>query len=413
MNNSVPARGFRAQQATGPGGSAPGVCTPGAENGAAAPVGTYDARPRPVPHPTFEPLEGRCLLSSVSLSGGVLQVTGDANVANHLVVQPSGSSNLFAYANNANKTVARSAVKSVRFTGGNRDDVIFLASTLPIDTVVNAGAGNDDIRVGAGNDVISGGDGNDMIWSRAGSDKVTGGNGDDKFAGDVGNDTFDGGAGNDNADGGGGDDAILGGAGNDTLIGNSGSDKLDGGDGNDALLGAAGSDTLLGGAGDDTLSGGTDSDYLDGGLGKNTYSDIKAEDKVPYGSSYGTPGGGNGNSGGGVVPVGITDNETVVVGKYIDSQTPKPVINLIGKTGTGPHTVHVHALASTLNGGDYLTARWQWDFGDPDGKYNQLEGFNAAHVYDNPGTYTLRLTITNENGRSNSVTTTVKVVADT
>src|SRR5439155_198547 len=85
------------------------------------------------------------------------------------------------------------------------------------------------------------------------------------------------------------------------------------------------------------------------------------------------------------------------------SQTPRPVINLIGKTGTGPHTVHVHALASTLNGGDYLTARWQWDFGDPGGKYNQLEGWNAAHVYDNPGTYTIRLTLTNQNGKSNQV----------
>src|SRR5207237_1312413 len=219
--------GFRAAHYPSPGGSAPGVCTPGAANPAPAPAGTYEAATGPM----LEPLEGRRLLSSVSLSGGVLQVTGDANVANHLVVQPSGSSNLFVYANNANKTVARSAVKSVRFTGGNKDDVIFLASTLPIDAVVNAGAGNDDIRLGAGND-----------WFRAHD----------------------------------------------------------------------GNDTLLGGAGDDAMSGGTGSDYFDGGAGKNIYSDLKAEDKVPYGSSYGTPGGGNGDSGNdGVVPVGITDNETI------------------------------------------------------------------------------------------------------
>jgi Ca2+-binding RTX toxin-like protein len=363
--------------------------------------------------PLLEPLEDRRLLSSVSLTNGVLQLTGDANSPNHLVVQPSGSSNLFVYANNANKTVARSAVKSVKFIGGSRDDSIFLASTLPYNTTVNAGAGNDDVRIGAGNDTVDGGDGNDRLWTRAGNDKILGGRGDDSIQGFEGNDTIDAGDGNDSVDAGQGDDAALGGTGNDSLIGNLGNDKLDGGDGNDWFRADAGNDTMTGGAGDDTLAGGSGSDYFDGGAGRNTYSDIRSEDKVPAGSSYGTPGGGNGTSSGGVVPVGITDNEETVVGKSVDSQTPRPVINLIGKTGTGPHTVHVHALATTLNAGSYLTARWQWDFGDPAGKYNYLEGWNAAHIYNNPGTYTIKLTVTNENGRSNTLKATVKVVADT
>src|SRR5215218_1701949 len=55
----------------------------------------------------FEALEGRRMLSSVTLSNGVLSVVGDANSNNELVVQPSGSSNLFAYANSARKTVAK------------------------------------------------------------------------------------------------------------------------------------------------------------------------------------------------------------------------------------------------------------------------------------------------------------------
>ena len=134
--------------------------------------------------------------------------------------------------------------------------------------------------------------------------------------------------------------------------------------------------------------------------------------RCPTGPPTPRPAGGNGSDEGGYTGVGITDNDATVVGRTVDSQTPRPVIHLIGKTGTGPHTVHVHALASTLNAGTYLTARWQWDFGDPGSRYNQLEGWNAAHLYSRPGTYTIRLTITNENGRSNSLSTTVRVIAD-
>lgn len=402
MYNRVPARGFRAQQATGPGGSAPGVCTPET----AAP-----ARP-PAAGPALETLEDRRLLSSISLSNGVLTLTGDSNSENKLVIQPSGSSKLYVYANNVNRTVALSAVRSVKFVGGSKDDDIFLASKLRLDAVVNAGAGNDYIRTAEGNDVVDAGDGNDRIRSRPGNDRVIGGNGNDSFEGEDGNDTFDGGAGNDSADGGKGDDALAGGPGNDTLIGNLGNDKLDGGADNDNIRADAGSDTLLGGAGDDTLKGGSGGDMFDGGAGRNTFADLRSEDRVPHGSAQGTPGGGNGTDAGGYTPVGITDNEATIVGRFIDNQTPKPVINLIGKTGTGPHTVQVHALASTLNAGSYLTARWQWDFGDPGSRFNELEGWNAGHVYNRPGTYTIRLTLTNENGKTNSLSTTVRVVED-
>ena len=368
---------------------------------------------KPVPSvPSVEPLEGRKLLSSVSLSNGVLTLTGDSGVRNELVVQRSGSSALFAYANNVNKKIALSSVKSVKFFGGTRDDDIFLASDLKLNAEVKAGAGNDTVRLALGNDYVDGGDGNDRIWTRPGNDKAVGGNGDDTLLGDEGNDALDGGAGNDAVDGGHGDDTVVGGAGNDSLIGNYGNDRLDAGDGNDFLRADANNDTLLGAAGDDTLQGGSGADFFDGGTGKNTFNDLRAEDRVPYGSSHGTPGGGNGGDNGSEVPVGITDNDVVIVGKAADSSSPKPVINLMGKTGTGPHTVHVHALSTTLNAGSYLTARWQWDFGDPGSKYNQLEGWNAAHVYNKPGTYTIKLTVTNENGRSSSLSTTVKVIAD-
>lgn len=60
-----------------------------------------------------------------------------------------------------------------------------------------------------------------------------------------------------------------------------------------------------------------------------------------------------------------------------------------------------------LGGGDPSLATLEWDFGNPAGRYNKVRGFNASHVYEKPGTYTVRLTITNEFGLSSSTTTTV------
>ena len=59
-----------------------------------------------------------------------------------------------------------------------------------------------------------------------------------------------------------------------------------------------------------------------------------------------------------------------------------PVIHALGIAGMAPFTVHVHALDSELKTGSPLTARYEWDFGDPAGDFNHLEAWNAAHVYD-------------------------------
>ena len=69
------------------------------------------------------------------------------------------------------------------------------------------------------------------------------------------------------------------------------------------------------------------------------------------------------------------------------------------------------SIATTLNSGSPITARYEWDFGDPNGKYNALTGFNASHVYDAPGTYTVTLKVTDDVGRSTTVTQTVTVAA--
>src|SRR5947199_10277798 len=67
-------------------------------------------------------------------------------------------------------------------------------------------------------------------------------------------------------------------------------------------------------------------------------------------------------------------------------------------------SVHVNALptasgsGTSFGAGEAISSRFQWNFGDPRGDYNKLPGFNAAHVYDTPGTYKLTLRVTNEAG---------------
>ncbi|UCD74048.1 MAG: right-handed parallel beta-helix repeat-containing protein [Phycisphaerales bacterium] len=91
---------------------------------------------------------------------------------------------------------------------------------------------------------------------------------------------------------------------------------------------------------------------------------------------------------------------------------PAPAIEIMQTRGTAPFAVHVHALNSHLGVGDSLTARYMWDFGDPNGRFNTLVGWNAAHIYDHPGRYLITLTVTNERGRSSKTRVEVTVAPD-
>lgn len=68
---------------------------------------------------------------------------------------------------------------------------------------------------------------------------------------------------------------------------------------------------------------------------------------------------------------------------------------------------------TTLSSGDVTTADYEWNFGDTGSKYNTLTGFNAAHLYANPGTYTVTLTVTDDAGKVMKSTQAVTVQADT
>jgi hypothetical protein len=83
----------------------------------------------------------------------------------------------------------------------------------------------------------------------------------------------------------------------------------------------------------------------------------------------------------------------------------RPAITIMNDKGMAPFAVHVNALSSDLGGSDDpLTVRYDWDFGDDKGQFNTLTGWNAAHIYDSAGTYTIRLKITDKNGHKSSET---------
>lgn len=123
------------------------------------------------------------------------------------------------------------------------------------------------------------------------------------------------------------------------------------------------------------------------------------------------PGGGGGGGGGGGVPIPPPGASGPISNP--NAPSPTPSISHLGNSGQAPFTLHVHALNSTLAVGDRLTAHYHWDFGDTTStsRHNTLVGWNAGHVYDTPGTYTVRLTVTNHQGGQASATLQVNVTA--
>ena len=76
---------------------------------------------------------------------------------------------------------------------------------------------------------------------------------------------------------------------------------------------------------------------------------------------------------------------------------PVPAIALFANSSSIIAGQAVHAEVdpanTVLGSGTAVTANYKWDFGDTtSGSVNDvLPGFNAAHVYSTPGTYTLTL----------------------
>ncbi len=347
----------------------------------------------------FETLEDRRLLSTVTLINGTLTVRPDGAQPVKLFVEYDAARDQIRAATDARRTQVfdRADVRAIDVVGTDGNDTVYINGDVKVSATIVGGGGNDKLVGGAGKDVIDGGGGNDTILGRGGNDRLFGGEGNDFIQGGLGDDTVDGAAGNDRLYGTSGNDTITGGAGNDYLNGESENDILRGGEGNDQLLGGPGNDTLDGGGGANQIITG-------GGKDKTSGANLSGN----------TDGTSNGSSGGSVTPSG--SSVTPTGGSFnIDplAAAPTPVIQFIEASGMAGHTVHVNALSTKLGTGDPLNARYQWDFGDAASRYNTLVGWNAAHVYDKPGTYSVTLTVTDAAGKTSRTSGAVTISADT
>ena len=175
--------------------------------------------------------------------------------------------------------------------------------------------------------------------------------------------------------GGGGDDTIHGGNGNVSILAGTGNSLVWGGAGHDTLVSnGPGANTLNGGSGNDSIQGGPGADELLGGGGTDT---IVAGSNLNWGDFVSVP----------VTPPSTNNLQPVIT-------------NTTALSVSAGHAVHLHGLSTGLDTGTALTTHYQWDFGDQTtaSQYDQLDGFNAAHVYNTPGTYTATLTVTDAKG---------------
>jgi Ca2+-binding RTX toxin-like protein len=210
-----------------------------------------------------EELERRALLSSATLSTGVLTIEGDVGTANNIVLRRTAENELGVVINGGEEKLFGGCdlVTRIIVNGGNEADRLAVdesARELGIAVEMNGGIGDDTLLGGSGDDMLQGGVDDDSIMGNGGNDRLFGFRGEDLLLG---------GDGDDFAKGSAGDDTVSGGDGNDRLWGNLGDDSVSGDAGNDTFYGGPDADAMFGGDGDDTFRGGNPRDKVDGGAG--------------------------------------------------------------------------------------------------------------------------------------------------
>jgi hypothetical protein len=349
---------------------------------------------------------------------------------------------------------------NAQITGGDGSDIIYGAQTS---NKIQLGKGNNRVYGGPGNDNITVGSGDNYVWGGQGNDSISAGNGNNSILGAAGDDKITAGNGNNIINGGIGDDNLHAGTGHDSLFGYSGDDNLAGGGATSVVRGGVGINTIdgvvatvttggtaagssnSGGSSGTTSSGsgstsgtmgtgttgtGTGTTTVSSGTGTGTSSTGTGASSTGAGTSSTGAGAGSTGTGTGTTttptPTGTgTGTGTTGTGAGAtgaggtvaqpapnpNAKAPTPVLKLVDGTRQVGLGVNVDALSSTLISGTPITANYQWDFGDPGTQFNTLSGFNASHVYDKPGTYNIKLTITNQDGGAASVTQQVTIAA--
>jgi hypothetical protein len=380
----------------------------------------------------LETLEDRRMMSASPTVGvalnskGVLAVNGSPTANTMVQINPwDNRTELQVNLNNNNVTYYPvSKIKQFAITVGDGSAYIYIDPGIDIPARIQAGNGNDQIRGGAGNDTIIAGNGNDIVYGKGGNNEIQTGSGRDSLQGDRGNDTLIAGNGNDSIVSGGGTDSISGGNGNNTILAGWGHDYVAVGSGKDTIIGGTGNKIVYDApnAGVGTLK----TTPTSGSTTKTTGSSSTGTTKTTTTTTTGT-----GSSGGTTTtapkkpttptapttPVTVTNPTTPVITlpKVGDSnaQAPVAVINTLAGPRVTSMAVNVDATQSTVGTGDFVTTNYAWNFGDAGTEYNQITGFNAGHVYDTPGTYTISLTVTNQAGLVSTTTQKVTITAST
>ncbi|MDB2687673.1 hypothetical protein N9Y42_10725 [Mariniblastus sp.] len=242
---------------------------------------------------SYQSLEARQLLASISFDGGEVVVQGNSTAD---VIELVGSSDFRSFTITINddasltETFQYSEVTKLSvFADGGNDRIL---NTLVRETVILGGTGDDYIEGGYFDDVLYGGNGVDTLIGRNGNDQLFGQGGADWLYGVNGSDRLFGSDGNDHLFGGNGEDVLAGGAGNDELHGEQGIDRLFGGVDNDHLFGEGGDDRLFGQAGNDELSGGSGNDFMMGNADDDLLNGNEGEDTIYAGVGDDTVNGG-------------------------------------------------------------------------------------------------------------------------
>ena len=172
-------------------------------------------------------------------------------------------------------TLAQGQQLTVRTGDGN--DNIEIDSSVSVNFIIEAGAGEDTIQGGGGNDRIDAGEGNDIVNAGNGFNYVFGGSGDDSITG--------------------GDESntLYGGDGNDSIVGGKGDDYIEGGKGADTIIATGGKNVLSGGLGDDDITASGNGDRIYTGGGTNNVGNIGVDGLV-YSAGVGDKLVGNGTA---------------------------------------------------------------------------------------------------------------------
>lgn len=360
-----------------------------------------------------ETLEGRTLMSSVSLQDGVMTVRGNSSNYNNLSVSLTSDNQIRGFANGTTKSVNATSVSAIRIIGGKAADQVYVHPDLAAKTNVQTYGGKDLVQgraIAAGNRTQI----THFSLINADTDKVIAnfeqlGNGvtlnlaklptrNLNIVANVVNDS------------GGSVRFWMGGvvkvdsSSQYSFAGNSGGNYFNWTPKTGTyVLGAApySKDNASGEAGIGRLI------HLrivnDPGEGKTPAPTRGQRPRpTPKPAPAPTPAPAPAPAPAPVEPTPLPDHNG-------DAEAPMPLIDVIDNSVPFGHAIHVHGLSSSLRGGSAIDARYEWNFGDSGSKYNTLSGFNAAHVYSKPGSYTITLRVTNAGGKTSIVKTNVTV----